>query len=377
MKILFTGGGTGGHFYPIIAVAEAIQDMVRERKILEPNLYYAAPEPYEHELLVANNITFVPTAAGKMRRYFSLLNGIDYIKTAWGTLRSMVRIFFLYPDVVFATGGYASFPTLLAARIFRIPVVIYATDAEPSRVNVWAGKFAVKVAISFPEAAKFFPEKTVAFTGNPLRKAVLLPAREGAYEFLKLDPALPVLLVWGGSQGAQAINEALLNALPELLKKYQVVHQTGELNIDDMIGRAKVVLGQTPELEVRYKPFGYLNELAIRMVAGVAVLVVSRAGAGSIFETSIWGLPSILIPIPEPTSHDQTKNAFAYARTGAAVVIQQNNLTPGLLVSEINRILEHKDIVERMSTAARSFARPDAAHAIAGALLDIAISHEE
>lgn len=377
MKILFTGGGTGGHFYPIIAVAEAIQDLVRERKILEPSLYYAAPDPYDRELLTANNITFVPTAAGKMRRYFSPLNLIDYIKTAWGVVRSMVRIFFLYPDVVFATGGYASFPTLLAARMFRIPVVIYATDAEPSRVNVWAGKFAVKVAISFPEAAKFFPEKTVAFTGNPLRKAVLLPAREGAYEFLKLDPTIPVLLVWGGSQGAQAINEALLNALPELLKKYQVVHQTGALNIEDMIGRAKVVLGQTPELEARYKPFGYLNELAIRMSAGVAALVVSRAGAGSIFETSIWGLPSILIPIPEPTSHDQTKNAFAYARTGAAVVIQQNNLTPGLLVSEINRILDHKEIVASMSSAARAFARADAAHTVAGALLDIALSHEE
>src|SRR3989344_3152004 len=181
MKILFTGGGSGGHFYPIIAVAEALGGLTREKKILEPKLYYAAPDPYDRELLVANNITFVPTAAGKMRHYFSLLNIIDFFKTGWGIVRAVFRIFFLYPDVVFGAGGYASFPTLLAARILRIPVLIYATDVVPSRVNRWAGRFAAKIAVSFPEAAKFFPKEKVAYTGNPIRKAVLLPAREGAH----------------------------------------------------------------------------------------------------------------------------------------------------------------------------------------------------
>jgi len=376
MKILLTGWGSGGHFYPLIAVAEAIQDVVRERKLLEPNLYYAAPDPYDREMLVANNITFVPTAAGKIRNYFSILNFIDSFKTLWGIIRASVRIFFLYPDVVFATGGFGSFPTLLAARFFRIPVVIYATDAEPSRVNRWAGKFAVKVALSFPEAAKFFPADKVAYTGNPLRKAVLLPAREGAYEFLKLTPELPVILIWGGSQGAQMLNEAVLDALPELLKKYQIIHQTGKANIDDITSRAKVVVTDKALLE-RYKPFGYLNDLAVRMSAGVASLVISRAGAGSIFEIATWGLPSILVPIPEPTSHDQTKNAFSYARGGAAVVIEQNNLTPRLLASEVDRIFDNKEIAHAMSTAARQFGRPDAAKAIATALLDIALSHEE
>src|ERR1700722_15524333 len=155
MKILFTGGGSGGHFYPIIAVAEAVNTEVRERKLLEPQLYYAAPDPYDREMLVAQNITFVATSAGKVRNYTSVLNTIDYIKTGWGVLRSLIRVFFLYPDVVFGTGGYASFPSLLAAKLFRIPVVIYATDAEPSRVNKWAGKFAAKIAISFPEAATY------------------------------------------------------------------------------------------------------------------------------------------------------------------------------------------------------------------------------
>src|SRR3989344_5843729 len=121
MKILFTGGGSGGHFYPIIAVAEAVNDLSRDR-----------------ELLIANNIMFVATSAGKLRNYFSILNFFDFFKTGWGTLRSTLRIFFLYPDVIFSTGGYASFPTLLAGKLFRIPVVILNCDASPGKVNRWA-----------------------------------------------------------------------------------------------------------------------------------------------------------------------------------------------------------------------------------------------
>lgn len=375
MKILFTGGGSGGHFYPIIAVAEAINDASRERKLLEPELIYAAPEPYDREMLIANGIRFVPTAAGKMRRYFSILNFFDYFKTAWGIVRSVLRIFFLYPDVVFGKGGYASFPTLLAAKFFKIPVIIHESDAEPGRVNTWAGKFAVKVAVSFPEAATHFPKEKVAFTGNPIRKAVLVPAREGAFEFLKFSKELPVIYVTGGSQGAQTLNEALLAALPQLLEKYQIIHQTGEENLKDITGRARVILGDSPLAE-RYKPVGYLNDLATRMAAGAASLVISRAGS-TIFEIASWGLPSILIPIPEPTSHDQTKNAYAYARAGACAVIEQSNLTPGLLVSEVNRIMTHEPIKHAMSNAARAFARADAASLIAAALLDIALSHEQ
>lgn len=375
MKILFTGGGSGGHFYPIIAVTEAIADAVRERKLLEPLLYYAAPEPWDREMLIANNIIFVPTSAGKMRRYFSLLTIIDFFKTGWGITRSVLRIFFLYPDVVFGTGGGASFPTLFAARLFRIPVVIYATDIEPSWVNRWAGKFAEKIAVSFEAAAEHFPKEKVAYTGNPIRKAALLPMREGAYEFLKLKRELPTILVIGGSQGAMALNEVVLAALPHLVDKYQVVHQTGTANIAEIEGRSKIALQNSPYPE-RYKPFGYLNDLGLRMAAGTAALVVSRAGAGSIFETAAWGLPSIFVPIPEPISHDQTKNAFAYARSGAAVVIEQNNLTPGLLVAEVDRILSKPELMRTMSEAARTFGRPDAAKTIANALLDISLSHE-
>jgi UDP-N-acetylglucosamine--N-acetylmuramyl-(pentapeptide) pyrophosphoryl-undecaprenol N-acetylglucosamine transferase len=375
MKILFTAGGTGGHFYPIIAVAEAINDEVRERKLLEPQLYYAAPDPYDKEMLLASNITFVPAAAGKMRRYFSILNFFDYFKTGWGVLRSMLRIFFLYPDVVFGKGGYASFPTLLAAKVFRIPVVIHESDAVPGRVNRWAGTFAQKIAVSYPEAAEFFPKDKTAYTGNPVRKAALLPAREGAYEFLKLRHDLPVIFITGGSQGAQALNEAVLAALPQLVEHYQIVHQTGEANFKEIEGRAKVVLVDSLKAE-HYKPFPYLNDLAWRMSAGAASLVMSRAGS-TIFEIASWGVPSILIPLPEAAGDHQVKNAFAYARSGACVVIEQNNLTAGLLVSEVGRILGNPETARTMQNAAKNFSRPDAAKAIANVLLDIALTHEQ
>jgi UDP-N-acetylglucosamine--N-acetylmuramyl-(pentapeptide) pyrophosphoryl-undecaprenol N-acetylglucosamine transferase len=375
VKVLFTGGGTGGHFYPIIAVAEGIKDVVHDRKLVEPELYYAAPDPYDKELLFQNNITFLKTPAGKVRRYFSFWNFTDLFKTAWGIIWSCWNLFFLYPDVILGTGGYGSFPMLFAARIYRIPVIIYSTDAEPSRVNKWAGKFAAKVAISFPESAKFFKEEKVAHTGNPIRKALLIPARDGAHEFLKLEPSIPVILVLGGSQGAMSLNDTILAALSQLVEKYQVVHQTGEAHFVEVEGRAKVALANSPYAN-RYRCYGYLNELAQRMSAGVAKIVISRAGAGSIFEIAAWGIPSILIPIPEDISHDQTKNAFAYASAGAATVIEQNNLTPGVLISEINRILTNPDLSRTMGNAARAYARVDAARTIAEAILSIALSHE-
>lgn len=376
MKILFTGGGSGGHFYPIIAVAEALQDLTRERKLLEPQLSYAAPEPFDREMLIANGITFVPTAAGKMRNYFSILNFFDWFKTGWGVLRSALRVFFLYPDVIFSTGGYASFPTLLAGKLFKIPTVVLNCDASPGRVNRWASTFAVKVAVAFAEGSQAFPKDKVAHTGNPVRKAALLPAREGAAEYFTFNREIPILLITGGSQGSQTINEVVLQALPRLLKKYQIIHQTGTANSKEVEGRAKVVLGDSPDLE-RYRPMGYLNDLETRMAAGCADLIISRAGAGNIFEAAAWGIPAILIPIPPPTSHDQSKNAYAYARAGGAIVVEQNNLTSGLLSSEVERILSNENLKHAMSNAARAFSRPDAAKIIAAALLDIGISHEQ
>ena len=157
IKILFTGGGTGGHFYPIIAVAEEINKMIDEEKIANVRMYYFSDSPYDAEALYANNITFQKINAGKLRIYFSLKNVIDLFKTGIGVIQAFFAVFRLYPDVIFAKGAYASFPTLLAARILGIPVIIHESDAAPGRVTSWAGKFAKYVAVSYKESFQYFP----------------------------------------------------------------------------------------------------------------------------------------------------------------------------------------------------------------------------
>jgi UDP-N-acetylglucosamine--N-acetylmuramyl-(pentapeptide) pyrophosphoryl-undecaprenol N-acetylglucosamine transferase len=375
MRIVFTGGGSGGHFYPIIAVAEALNRLVEEKRLLRPELYYIGPEPYDARALYENGIVFKASPAGKMRRYFSILNFFDLFKTGAGVVKAILQLYKLYPDVVFGKGGYASFPTLLAARLLRIPVIIHESDVVPGRVSAWAGTFARRIAISYPETAHYFKGKQVAHTGNPVRYELHLKAKEGGAEFLKLDKNIPTLLFLGGSQGAQVINDAVLDLLTDLVARYQVIHQTGTKNFEEVERTAKLILRQNEHAE-RYKPYAFLNPLALKMAAGAANVIISRAGSGSIFEIALFETPAILIPIPESISHDQKKNAYAYARHGGALVIEEPNLTPHLLLSEIHRILGDKALQASMISAAQSFAMPEAAKHIAEGILSLALEHE-
>lgn len=375
MKILFTGGGTGGHFYPIIAVAQEIKRLVEAEKLVPPKLYYVAPDPYNRRLLFEEGIEFIAVPAGKWRRYFSLLNFTDSFKTLVGSLKALFKLFIIYPDVVFSKGGYGAFPTLLAARILRIPVVIHESDSRPGRVNAWSGRFAEAIACSYQEAAHFFPEARTAVTGNPIRRELLTPITSGAYEFLKLEPSVPTILIIGGSQGAVKLNDTALDILPELVKRYQVIHQVGKNNHADALGRSQYLLKDLPEAS-RYHLFDYLNETAMRMVAGVTDLVISRAGS-AIFEFANWELPAILIPIPESISHDQHSNAFTYTRAGAAEVIEEINLTPSVLLSEINRLMDNPALRAKMKAGAKAFKRPEAGEIIAKQILTIALEHEK
>ena len=377
MKILFTGGGTGGHFYPIIAVAQAIRARVTEKKIIPPQYFFMSPTPYNSRALFDNEITYVPVSAGKIRRYFSFLNISDVFKTFFGCISAVFKLFSIYPDVIFAKGGYASFPTLFAARLWRIPVIIHESDSKPGRVSAWAGKFAQKVALSYPSAAPYFkkhPDR-IAFTGNPIRTEIAHPLSNGAHEFLGLEQNVPVVLVLGGSQGSARINDAIIQGLPELLNRYQIIHQTGKANLAEIQSTVGVILKDHP-YSYRYHPFDYLNELALRMSAGAADVVVSRAGS-TIFEIAAWGLPSIIIPLPQSISHDQTNNAFAYARTGAASVVEENNLSSHILIEEIDRIYSSDTIKNTMKEHAKAFSRLDSAQVIADAILSIALEHEK
>lgn len=374
MKILFTGGGSGGHFYPILSVAQEIQKQSKEYRLIPPKMYFISNTPYNKALLFDNNIVFKQNYAGKKRLYFSVLNYFDVIKTGWGILTALWNVFNIYPDVIFSKGGYASFPVLVAARLLRIPVIIHESDAVPGRVNKFAARFAKRIAVSFDEAGTYFPRDKVLVTGNPIRAEVAEPLKEGAYEFLKLDSEVPTLLILGGSLGAQKINDIVIDTLPELIEKYQIIHQTGKNNFNDVVSRADAVLFGNVH-KSRYKPFDYLNELALRMAAGVAGVVISRAGS-TIFEIASWGLPSILIPISESNGDHQRKNAYAYARAGAAVVLEETNVTPHILVSEIGGIMANKDKMAIMGKAAKSFSNLDAAKIIAKEILAIALKHE-
>lgn len=376
MKILFTGGGTGGHFYPIIAVAEAVAEVVKEKKILSPELFYIAPTPYNARALFENDIQYINVPAGKWRRYFSLLNILDVFKTIYGCLLALIKVYSIYPDVIFGKGGYASFPTLLAGKILNIPIIIHESDSKPGKVNKWAGKFAKKVALSYPDAVAYFEHKDrVAYTGNPIRSGIIQPLSNGAREFLDLEESTKTVLILGGSQGSQNINDIVISALPELLNNYQIIHQTGKVNLEEIKSTTSVIL-KDHQYAYRYHPFDYLNDLALRMSAGVADVVVSRAGS-TIFEIAAWGVPSIIIPLPSSISHDQTNNAFSYSKTGAASIIEENNLSAHILIEEIGRITGTLEISDLMRAKAKEFARLDSAKIIATAIIDTALEHEK
>jgi UDP-N-acetylglucosamine--N-acetylmuramyl-(pentapeptide) pyrophosphoryl-undecaprenol N-acetylglucosamine transferase len=196
----------------------------------------------------------------------------------------------------------------------------------------------------------------------------------GANEFLGLEPDIPTVLILGGSQGARNINDAVIEALPELTKRYQIIHMTGKKNIEEVKAMANIVLKDNP-LATRYHPFDFLNELAMRMSAGVSRVIVSRAGS-QIFEIALWNKPSIIIPLPIEISHDQTQNAFEYAKTGSCTVIEEINLSPNILIEEIDRIINNENIFSSMSNNAKAFAISDSAEKIADEILDIALSHE-
>jgi UDP-N-acetylglucosamine--N-acetylmuramyl-(pentapeptide) pyrophosphoryl-undecaprenol N-acetylglucosamine transferase len=377
MKILLTGGGTGGHFYPLIAIIQELRRIEEGENLVGLKLYYMAPTSYNDKLLFDYDVIFKKVPAGKIRNYFSILNFLDLFKTAVGVLRAIWSVFLIYPDVVIGKGGYGSFPALFAARLFRIPVIIHESDTAPGRANLWASKFAKKIAISWPQAKDRFPQKThgkIAYTGQPIRKSIRVPAEEGAHEYLHLESNLPTVLILGGSQGAKLVNDTVLEALLRLVQHFQIIHQVGKAHFVEVNETAKVIL-RNNENGNRYKVFDYLNDLAMRMSAGASDVVVTRAGSG-LFEIANWKKPAIIIPISEEVSHDQKTNAYSYARSGGAVVIEEKNFEPSILEAEITRITSDRELSRKMGEAAfNEFAAPNAALKIAEEAVRIALSH--
>jgi len=375
MKIFLAGGGTGGHWTPLMAVADALNVIAEQEKIAKMDLAFISDSPYDEQLLLQKGIRFKKIYAGKVRRYFSFLNFIDFFKTLVGLLKALFSVYLDFPDVIFSKGGYASFPAVFAARVLGIPLIIHESDIIPGKVNKWSAKFAKRIAISFPSAAQYFPEEKTALTGIPIRKELLTPAgKPGAKEFFGLEWDPQTIMVIGGSQGCKKINDIFLDIVPELAKKYQIIHVTGKKNIDEVNARISILLDKSP-YKSRYHVFDFLDVTQMRMAYGAADLAVSRASATSIFEIAVSGLPSILVPLPKAAQNHQKENAYAYAAANAADVIEEPNLTPHLLQSEIEKLLEDKDKLKTMSEGAKKFAKPDAAEKIAREIITLALEH--
>lgn len=370
MRILFTGGGSGGHFFPIIAIAREIKEIAEERRMLDIELFYIGPETEGDSVLKKEEIVVSHILAGKIRRYHSLENIVDIVKTIIGVIQALWRVFKLTPDVVFSKGGYGSFPVLFASRLYRLPIIIHESDIIPGRVSRWAAKFAKRIAVSFEKTAAEFPEGKVAVTGNPIRKRLLGGNLGEAKEEFRVFSSKPVIVILGGSQGSQTLNNTILSILKELVYKYEVIHQTGMKNYEEVLNQAKVLLEGRID---NYHCYPFLSEGQLRDAYLLASFVISRSGASSIFETAAWGKPAIMIPLKNSAQDHQRENAYEYSRAGAAIVIEETNLTPHLLLHEIDKILNDKERMKQMSESAQGFARINGTKIIAEEILKLGL----
>lgn len=373
MRIVFVGGGTGGHFYPLIAIAEAIRKRDRELGT-DSDLLYLGPNTYNKSALDAEKIRFVRVPAGKRRLYFSWHNFVDPFVTIFGVVVAFWKLLWIYPDVVMSKGGFTSVPVVIAAWLLRIPIVIHESDSVPGRANKLAKRFARYIGIVHDDVAKYFSEKKVALVGMPMRQSFFKKVSD-PYQTVGIPKDKPVILFTGGSLGAERINNFVLSSLSQLLPHYTVLHQAGDSHIEQITADATTLI-EDQNLLKNYFVFGHMAQEQFAAAMQAANLIVTRAGSTSLSEISLMGKPSIVIPIPEDVSRDQRSNAYSYARNGGAVVLEEENLSDDILVAEINRILGDKQTYEKMSQSAKGFTSETAAYTLADTLRDIATEHE-
>ncbi len=374
MKIVFTGGGTGGHIYPLVAIAREIRRIYPKKAQGAPlEFYYLGPKDDFSLILLSQEDFIIKTiTSGKIRRYLAWQNIVDILfKIPFGVIQSFFMLLVLKPDLVFSKGGSGSIAVTYSARFLRIPVFLHESDVVPGLSNQTTAKWAKKIFISFPKTEYFDPKRTT-LTGNPIRKEIIEGDKEKAGEIFNLTFSKPIFLIVGGSQGAETINDFVLRILNDLLKKYEIIHITGNQNLKETSAEALIVEGSEgySDLDKYYHPVGFLNEEKIKHALRAADLVISRSGSGSIFEIAAVGKPSILIPLPSAAGDHQSKNAYAYAQTGASIVIEQENLTPNFFMENLELLFLHQEKLEKMKQSALAFAKPLAARAIAREILE-------
>src|SRR3989344_8936662 len=311
MKILFTGGGSGGHIFPIIAVAREIRRIYNGKNL---RFFYLGPKDDFGEILLSQEGIKIKTIlSGKIRRYLNWQsfwqNLIDVLfKIPLGVVQAYFHLFFLAPDLIFAKGGFGSLSGVISGWILGIPIFLHESDVSPGLANKFLSRFSQKVFVSFSKTEYFSLQKMI-LTGNPVRKEILEGSPEEARSLFKITGRKPVVLVLGGSQGSQRINDRMLEILPEFLNNFELIHQTGEKNFSEVKAESQAVTNQ--DSAIYYHPFPFLKETELKQALALADLIVSRAGSGSIFEIASSSKPSILIPLPGAAQDHQIKNAYA------------------------------------------------------------------
>lgn len=376
LRILLTGGGTGGHIYPLMAVVRKLQEL-RNLSATGSEMeirYFGDPGGYG-ELLQKNGIAVVRVAASKLRRYFDVRNFLDFFKFFIGFFEALWKVFWYMPDAAFSKGGPGALSVLLACRFYQVPVIVHESDTIPGVTNRASAKSSRLVLLAFPGAQAHFPPKCLfRVTGNPVREEELRTENDQvtSKKSFGFDPAVPLLLFLGGSQGAEAINDFVFENIVLLTRQFQVLHQVGRRNYEEYKNEYQFFSNKySEEVKKRYVFVPYFEE-TMREALNAADLAVARAGAGTIFELAYAGKPAMLIPLPDAANNHQWENAIAYEKAGAALVITQENLKPQIFMDQAAKLLSDSARCRRMSESARKFYVPNSAKMIAEDILKIA-----
>jgi UDP-N-acetylglucosamine--N-acetylmuramyl-(pentapeptide) pyrophosphoryl-undecaprenol N-acetylglucosamine transferase len=365
--IVIAGGGTGGHTSPGLAVAALLRARgigcawIGSRGGLEAR---RAPEA---------GIAYHAIRTGKLRRAWAWQNVPDVlVNTPLGVVAAWRLLRRLRPRVVFATGGFVALPVAIAARLARVPLVVHEQTSVPGLANRIAARLATRVVVTFADSARLFGGADVALTGNPLRPELRRGQRQAAIARFGLDPTLPLVYVTGGAQGAHVINRAIGEILEPLLAHAQVIHQCGDHpTTGDRAWLAARRDALPPALAARYTAIPWVGD-ELADIYAAAVLVVSRAGAGTVNECCQLGLPALYIPLPGTRGDEQTANARLVGRARGCAILPQAGMTPALLLERIESLLADPARLKEMGERARTLAVPDAAERLVTILLDTA-----
>ena len=364
-RIMLAGGGTGGHVYPLVAIAEELKRQAPSAgKPVDVRFIGDGPliAKAAHEV----GFSYRHVMAPKWRRYFSLLNFLDLFKIPVGVAQACFHVWFFMPDVMLIKGGYASFLPALAAKLMAVPLIVH----ESGKVNLWWGKLSRRVFVAFEYARKYFNPRRTEVVGNPIRTLVIQPIdRTTALVAFTFSGSKPVIFIMGGSQGAQSINEAIFESLIQLIGQYSVILQCGDANYSSLLEQLHTIIKEEATtyagvIQDDFRMFGSMNELQMAQAYSAADVVISRAGS-AIFEIAAVGKPVILIPFKDAAQNHQLLNAKEF-ETAGAIVLEQDNVKPHILQGAIAQAYTERDV---RSSQIKQFAKPNAAVTIAQELL--------